>query len=184
MKIEIEIVFNFTFFSICGFVFDLIGFGSCLQKICMCSALLCFANYWCLWAWVFVCVSLRLCFVFVSAKMIISGKSELLYSVGLFFLCVLTLLLFWVFGMRGYFWLVEVHLYWSKSRDGTVLSSSVPFACLCTFPCVDSWKWFMRFVWVACLLLHVLCDVVVSRFCVDGDGLCMPCQKLRWNSAD
>ena len=101
-----------------------------LTEICMCSALLCFANYWCLWAWVFVCVSLRLCFVFVSAKMIISGKSELLYSVGLFFLCVLTLLLFWVFGMRGYFWLVEVHLCWSKSRDGTVLSSSVPFACL------------------------------------------------------
>ena len=175
MKIEIEIVFNFTFFSICGFVFDLIGFGSCLQKICMCSALLCFANYWCLWAWVFVCVSLRLCFVFVSAKMIISGKSELLYSVGLFFLCVLTLLLFWVFGMRGYFWLVEVHLCWSKRRDRTVLSSSAPFACLVCVPfrcfvCVDSWKWFMRFVWVACLLLHVLCDVVVSRFCVDGDG--------------
>ena len=71
-----------------------------------------------------------------------------------------------------------------KKIDGTVLSSSVPFVCLVCVPfhcfvCVDSWKWFMCFVWVACLLLHVLCDVVVSRFCVDGDGLCM-----RWNSAD
>ena len=129
----------------------------------------------------FVCVSLRLCFVFVSAKMIISGKSGLLYSAGLFF-CALTLLLFWVFGMKG-----GSSPVLTQKRDGTVLSSSVPllvcvpFRC---FVCVDSWKWFMRFVWVACLLLHVLCDVVVSRFCVDGDGLCMPCQKLRWNSAD
>ena len=29
---------------------------------------------------------------------------------------------------------MEVHLCCSKSRDGTVLSSSVPFACLLTFP--------------------------------------------------
>ena len=62
-----------------------------------------------------------------------------------------------------------------------LLLACVPFRC---FVCVDGWKGFMCFVWVACLLLHVLFDVVVSRFCVDGDGLCMPCQKLRWNSAD
>ena len=78
-----------------------------------------------------------------------------------------------------------------------MLSSSVPFACLfvnlvnlvnlsvvlCVWS-VDGWKGFMCFVWLACRLLHVLCDVVVSRFCVDGDGLCMSLQNLRWNSAD
>ena len=66
--------------------------------------------------------------MFVSAKMIISGKSGLLYSAGLFF-CALTLLLFWVFGMKG-----GSSPVLTQKRDGTVLSSIVPFACLFTSP--------------------------------------------------
>ena len=153
----------------------------------MCSALLCFANYWCLWAWVFVCVSLRLCFVFVSAKMIISGKSELLYSAGLFFFVC------WRCCCFGCLAWEDISDWWKFTCADPKVEMEQCLVQLCLllvclplrcYVCVDSWKWFICLVWIACLLLHVLCDVVVSRFCVDGDGLCMPCQKLRWNSAD
>ena len=83
---KIEIVSNFTFLHLWLCVwFDKVWIM--LTEDFVCSALLCFANYWCLWAWVFVCVSLRLCFVFVWAKKLFRDSESCCIALACFFVC-------------------------------------------------------------------------------------------------